>query len=161
MITRCPWSDVRTIKRYIVVRLTPSCRAAVSTSAIVRLLSPCRFSKPQIASSHRQPSFLRRRARPSSEKSSLPTVGAPRGQYVRCRQMLSLPCTRPADIDVALGDDAVERRDDQGVIPVLTELREQVLLGCDVRLRCGDRCLVHAFTVGRRPYLAATSPSLH
>jgi hypothetical protein len=56
--------------------------------------------------------------------------------------MLSLPCTRFADIDVALADDTVERGDDQGVIPVLSDLREQVLLGCDVLLRGGDRCLV-------------------
>ena len=47
-----------------------------------------------------------------------------------------------ADIDVALGDEAIERRDDQGVVAVLTELLDQVLLRRDVLLRGGDRGLV-------------------
>lgn len=70
-------------KRYIVERMTPSSQATASTSTIVSLLSPCRFSKPRIASSRRQPSSLRRRASPSSGTSSSPVIATRRfGQNV-------------------------------------------------------------------------------
>ena len=65
-----------------------------------------------------------------------------------------------ANIDVALGDDAVERGDDQGVAPVLTELFEQVLLGGDVLLRGGDCGLVSFYGLDVNRALLLGRPAL-
>src|SRR5262249_38479487 len=43
-----------------------------------------------------------------------------------------------ANVDVALSDDPVERRDHGGIVPVLTELLDELLLSQDVMLRDGN-----------------------
>jgi len=47
-----------------------------------------------------------------------------------------------AGIDVPLGDDAIERRDDAQVVPLLVEDPDQGLLSRDVRLGDGDRSML-------------------
>jgi hypothetical protein len=91
-----PLARYAIIKRYIVEQLTPSSQATASTSTIVSLLSPCRFSKPRIASSRRQPSSLRRCASPSAGTSSSPiaicrlgpNVGRPNSHFKWLRQSI-------------------------------------------------------------------------
>src|ERR1700730_17691996 len=52
--------------------------------------------------------------------------------------LVALPCTRLPTSTLHLGDDAVERCDYRGIVPLLMELLDQVLLSGDVMFRGGN-----------------------